>query len=1019
MSDLPTQAFRRADGGLIDRSRAIRFRFNGQWLEGHPGDTLASALMANGIHLIGRSMKYHRPRGIMAAGVEDPGALIQRHTHDEPARTDPNVRATVCPLVDGLEADSVNVWPSVERDLGAAMGAASRVMGAGFYYKIMHGSAWMWHHVHEPMIRRAAGFGTAPREPDPDRYDHRHVHCEVLVVGAGPAGLSAALAASRSGARVILADEGERLGGSLLRRARAIDGRAGVDWVAGVEARLRASPDVRLLSRTTVFGYYDGNSLTALERLTDHLPPGQAPPGLPRQRLWHIRARRVVLATGAHERPLVFGDNDRPGIMLAGAAQTYLERFAVLPGRRAVLFTNNDAAYEAALALSAAGVEIAAIVDSRPDPGPGLPEQARAAGLRLMPGCVVGRTTGVARVSGASIHRCDDEGFAEPYPLDTLACDLLLVSGGWSPVVHLFSQSGGKLRYDAERVAFVPDRRVQDQASVGACAGTFDLAGCLAEGSAAGAGAARLSGFDPGPAAPAATVEAPDPGTIAPLWQVRPKGMEPHAWGQRFVDFQNDTTAADIRQATREGFESVEHVKRYTLTGFGTDQGKTANINAIGVIGDSLDRPIEAVGTTTFRPPYTPVTFAALAGRDRGDHLDPARLTAIHDRHVALGALFEDVGQWKRPWYYPHAGETMRDAVARECKATRRGVGVLDASTLGKIDIQGPDAAEFLNRVYTNAWTKLAVGKVRYGIMCREDGMVFDDGTTARLGEDRYLMTTTTGNAAAVMDHLEEYLQTEWPDLRVRLTSVTEQWATVGIAGPNAGTLLGRLASGQDLSPAAFPFMSWRPAIVAGLHARVFRISFTGELQYEINVPWHQGGALWDAIMRAGVDLGVTPYGTETMHVLRAEKGFIIVGQDTDGTMTPIDLGMDWIVSKTKPDFIGKRSLSRPDMLRPDRKQLVGLIPKQRRRVFPEGSQIVEPGTSRKPPPVPMLGFVSSSYWSPALESGIALALVAGGRARIGETVAVALPEGEQPAMICDPVMFDKQGARRDGLPVD
>ncbi|SDD70442.1 sarcosine oxidase subunit alpha family protein [Rhodospira trueperi] len=1010
-----TQDFRLPKGGVIDRSRSIRFRFNGQWMGGYSGDTLASALLANGVHLVGRSMKYHRPRGIMAAGAEDPGALVQRGLHDEPARTDPDWRATQTALVDGLEVATIGAWPSLERDMGAAMGLASRVMGAGFYYKIMHGSRWMWEHVQEPLIRRAAGFGDCPDEPDPDVYDHRHVHCEVLVVGAGPAGLAAAVAAARSGARVILAEQDERFGGNLLGRRRAIDGQDGVDWAAAMEARLRASPDVRLLPRTTVVGYYDTNYLVALERVTDHLGLGPAAPGRPRQRLWHIRAKRVVLATGAHERPLVFGDNDRPGIMLAGAAQTYLRRWAVLPGRDVVLFTNNDRAYEAALDLHAAGATVRAIVDSREAPGAAMPAAARAAGIRVMTGCVVGGTSGTRRVTGASIMKRSTHGRAVPYALDALPCDLLLVSGGLSPVVHLFSQSGGKLRYDPDRVAFVPDRSAQALGNAGACNGTFDLAGCLSEGAAAGAEAVRLAGFDPGAARTSFAVDEPDASAVAPLWWARPAEGHEHAWGQPFVDFQNDTTAHDIRQAVREGFESVEHVKRYTLTGFGTDQGKTANINAIGILAEALGRPIPEVGTTTFRPPYTPVTFAAMAGRDRGEYLDPARLTAIHDRHVALGAMFEDVGQWKRPWYYPRPGETMHQAVARECRAAREAVGVLDASTLGKIDIQGPDAAEFLNRVYTNAWSKLEIGRVRYGVMCREDGMVFDDGTTARIDDTRYLMTTTTGNAAAVLDHLEDYLQTEWPDLRVRLTSVTEQWATVSIAGPKAGILMGRLASGQDLSPAAFPFMTWRPAIVAGLHARVFRISFTGELQYEINVPWHQGGALWDAVMCAGVGLGITPYGTETMHVLRAEKGFIIVGQETDGTQTPLDLGMDWIVSKKKPDFIGQRSLTRPDTARADRKQLVGLLPKNKRLVFPEGSQIVETGASRRPPPVPMLGFVTSAYWSPALDSGFALALVAGGRGRIGDTVAVALPSGEQAAVICDPVMLDREGARRDG----
>lgn len=488
----------------------------------------------------------------------------------------------------------------------------------------------------------------------------------------------------------------------------------------------------------------------------------------------------------------------------------------------------------------------------------------------------------------------------------------------------------------------------------------------------------------------------------------------PERGGKRFVDFQNDTTAADILLAVREGFESVEHVKRYTLTGFGTDQGKTANINALAILAQTLCRPIPEVGTTTFRAPYTPVTFGAMAGRHLGDRLEPQRLTNIHDRHVALGAVFEDVGQWKRPWYYPKAGEDMHAAVVRECRAVRQGVGILDASTLGKIDIQGPDAAEFLNRVYTNAWKKLAVGRVRYGLMCGEDGMVFDDGTTARIDENRYLMTTTTGGAAHVLDHLEEYLQTEWPDLRVRLTSVTEQWATVSIAGPRALEVVERVCPDDALAPADFPFLSWKTATAAGIPARVFRISFTGELQYEINVPWHHGAALWDAVMEAGRDFDITPYGTETMHVLRAEKGFII-GQETDGTQTPHDLGMGWLVSRTKPDFIGRRSLSRPDMLRPDRKQLVGLLPEDPTMVLTEGTQIVEPGALNRPPPVPMLGFVTSSYYSPTLERGFALALIAGGRDRLGDTLEAALPSGPVKVRLHDPVFYDAEGARRDG----
>ncbi|HET6628426.1 MAG TPA: glycine cleavage T C-terminal barrel domain-containing protein, partial [Woeseiaceae bacterium] len=594
-----------------------------------------------------------------------------------------------------------------------------------------------------------------------------------------------------------------------------------------------------------------------------------------------------------------------------------------------------------------------------------------------------------------------------------LDCDLLAVSGGWSPVVHLHSQSQGKLIYDETFACFRPGESSAEQVSVGACNGTFGLHAALAEAAAAGKSAAEACGFQ------AAAVDLPKVDDVpatppSPLWLVPDVRPGRNAGSHHFVDLQNDTTAADIRIAVKEGFESVEHMKRYTLTGFGTDQGKTSNINALAILAQTTGEAIPRVGTTTFRPPYTPVTFAAMGGRDRGELFDPARLTAIHDRHVALGSLFEDVGQWKRPWYYPRAGEDMGAAVARECAAVRERVGMMDASTLGKIDIQGPDAAEFLNRVYTNNWLKLPVGKVRYGVMCREDGMVFDDGTTARIGEHRYLMTTTTGNAAPVLDHLEEYLQTEWPDLRVRLTSVTEQWATVGVAGPCSRKVLAKLAPEANFSPQAFPFLAWREVAIGGIAARVFRISFTGELQYEINVPWHYGASLWDAVMEAGVEFGITPYGTETMHVLRAEKGFIIVGQETDGTQTPYDLGLDWAVSGKK-DFIGRRSLLRPDCRRPDRKQLVGLWPEDRHSDIPEGTQLVAAGHGGDPPPVPMQGFVTSSYASPAMGGRFCLALVEAGRQRYGDVIEAAVEARPVRVKICDPVFYDREGARRDG----
>lgn len=994
-----SQPRRLAEGGLIDRSQALPFRFNGKSLTGFAGDTLASALIANGVHLVGRSFKYHRPRGIMAAGIEDPNGLVQVGTG---ARTVPNLMATQVPLSAGLEATSVNVFPSVGFDAGAAIGWGSRLFPAGFYYKMFFGSPALWRRIYEPLIRRAAGWGKAPEVADRDRYDHRHHHCDVLVVGAGPAGLAAARSAARSGARVVLADADERCGGSLLSSKAEIDGLTGREWCDQVVDELGAADEVLLLPRTVVFGAYDGNYFCALERTEDG-PNGAKV----RQRLWHFRSREIVLATGAHERPLVFADNDRPGTMLAGAVTGYLRRWAVKPGERMVLFTNNDRAYEAAVAADAAGIDVAAVVDSREQVDPAVADMLSTRNIRHLPGHVVARTQGRKHVRAVHVGRL--KGDRIDGALEKIACDLLAVSGGLSPAVHLFSQAQGRLVYDADLACLRPGQGADRQRSAGGCNATFDLADALIEGCRAGAEAARAAGFE-------ASEDHPDvasawtAGAIVPLWSVPTASKA----GKRFVDLQNDTTVADIKLAIREGFDSAEHLKRYTLTGFGTDQGRTSNVNALGILAQAVDRPIQEIGTTTFRPPYTPVTFGAMGGRDRGALFDPARLTPMHDWHVANGAVFEDVGQWKRPRYFPRGGERMRAAVARECKATRERVGIFDASTLGKIDIQGPDAVAFLNRVYTNGWTTLPVGKARYGIMCGEDGMVFDDGTTARLAEHRFLMTTTTGGAAGVLDHLEEFLQTEWPDLRVRLTSVTEQWANVSLAGPRSRDVLAAMAPDLDLSPDGFGFLQWRDAIVAGLDARIFRVSFTGELQYEINVPWHFGQALWDAAMAAGEPFDITPYGTETMHVLRAEKGFIIVGQETDGTTTPDDLGLGRMVS-TKKDFIGRRSLGRSDCLRPGRKQLVGLLPEDPGRAVPEGSQLVEVGMTTRPPPVPMLGFVTSSYWSAALDRHFCLALVADGRSRHGDVIEVALAAGPALARIVDPVFYDQEGTRRDG----
>ncbi|NNG06033.1 MAG: sarcosine oxidase subunit alpha family protein [Inquilinus sp.] len=1007
------QTFRLDAGGRIDRSQRVDFRFDGRRLSGHAGDTLASALLANGVHLTGRSFKYHRPRGIVSAGAEEPNALVQLGA--DAARTDPNLRATQIELFDRLDASSQNRWPSLDWDVGAVTDFLSPLFPAGFYYKTFMWPAGLWR-TYEAVIRRAAGLGRAPTAPDPDRYDHCNAHCDVLVVGAGPAGLAAALAAARSGARVILADEQAEMGGALLSESPdgpAIGGKPPSGWVAGVLDELEGLAEVRLLPRTTVFGYYHGNYLAGLERVTDHLPPGTAGAGVPRQRLWKIRAGQVVLATGAIERPLVFAENDRPGIMLAGAVRTYLNRYAVRAGNRAVIVTNNDSAYRTALDLQAnGGVAVEAIVDLRPDPEGELPRRARAAGLPVLAGHTVLGTKGRRHVERIRLGRlaADGQGIESGWQT-SIDCDLVAVSGGWNPTVHLLSQSRGTVRYDDTIASFVPSRSFQPERSAGACNGAFGLADCLAQGAAAGADAAEAAGFAAQRAKPPAT-ETFGEQPARPLWLL-PSDRPAHRQ-KAFVDQQNDVTAKDLKLAIAEGYRSVEHVKRYTTTGMGTDQGKTGNVNALGIVAGALGATIPEIGVTTFRPPYTPVTFGAIAGRNVGALYAPVRKTPMHRWHAENGAVFENVGQWKRPWYYPRGGEGLHEAVCREVRAVRDTAGIFDGSTLGKIDIRGRDAAEFLNRVYTNAWPKLGIGRCRYGLMLGEDGMVMDDGVTTRLGENHFHMTTTTGGAATVMGWLEEWLQTEWPGLQVHLTSVTDQWAVIAVAGPKSREIVAAVSDGIDFGGEAFPHMAMREGRVGAASARVFRISFSGELGYEVNVPAGQGLAAWQALMAAGAPHGITPYGTETMHVLRAEKGFIIVGQETDGTITPGDLRMDWIVSRKKPDFIGLRSLTRSDIGRAGRKQLVGLLTEDPALVLEEGAQVVA-AAELPAPPVPMLGHVTSSYESPSLGRSIALALVADGGNRLGETLYVAMPDRTIPVTVASPVFYDPEGERLHG----
>ena len=990
-------------GGRIARDRKIRFSFDGRSYEGLEGDTLASALLANGVHLVGRSFKYHRPRGIMTAGPEEPSALVT--VRRDEARSTPNLRATQVELYDGLVAVSQNRWPSLRFDLGRLTELFSPLLSAGFYYKTFMWPRSAWHRLYEPLIRRMAGLGEAPRLPDPDRYAQQHAHCEVLVVGAGPAGLAAALAASRSGARVILCDERPRFGGSLLCDDRSrIDGLAAGDWVEAAIAELQRNPRVRLLPRTTAFGYFPHNHLGLSERLTDHL--AEPPAGLARERLWQVRAQQVVLATGSIEQPLVFPGNDRPGVMLAGAALRYLKEQAVLPGRRVVIATICDSAYRVALEMQAAGAEVVQIVDLRPD-SPASQDswqnRLRAAGISVETGARVLGTRGFEHLTTVEIGRVDAAGHATGHR--SIDCDLLLVAGGYVPSVHLFSQSRGKLRYDEALQAFVPGDSAENERSVGACRGLFGLAATLQDGASAGAAAASATGF--GSMEP--RFEATEDTATATMGRL-PRAEAAVPGPKAFVDFQHDVMLKDLDLAMREGFRSIEHIKRYTTTGMATDQGKTSNLNALHHAARELGKPVPAVGLTTFRMPYTPITFASFAGQARGEIFDPVRRTPMHGWAVRQGAVFEDVGMWKRARFFPRAGEDMHAAVARECRSVRGSCGVFDASTLGKIVVAGPGATAFMDRLYVNDWSKLAVGRCKYGVLLRDDGFVYDDGVVARLAADRFHVTTTTGGAARVLAMMEDYRQTEWTDLDVWLTSTTEQWAVIAVQGPRTRELLAPLVDGLDISATALPHMAVVQGTLRGIPMMLFRVSFTGELGFEVNVPTDQGAAALDAICEAGKAYGLTPYGTETMHVLRAEKGFIIIGQDTDGTVTPDDVGLTWAIGKSKPDFVGKRALARPAMNSSDRKQLVGLLTRDPRVVLEEGAQVVDvPGQA---PPMKLIGHVTSSYMSATLDRSIALAVVVGGRARIGQTLHVPMPSGEIAVEVCAPMFYDPKGAR-------
>ena len=980
-------AFRKTGRGHIDTAQAINFTFDGKSYLGVQGDTVASALLANGNHLFGRSFKYHRPRGVLGAGSEEPNALIAVNRGE--GRVTPNVRATVQEIYEGLSVESQNRAPNLKFDMGAFNNVFSMFFPAGFYNKTFMWPKSFWDKVYEPFIRNMAGLGPAPKSADPDVYASSYGHCEVLIVGAGPAGLAAALMAAKSGERVILVDENPNMGGSLLSTPNVeIDGTPASDWIAKSLKALAKLENVTLMPRTTAIGYYHGNFVSLAERLTHHVPEAEI--GKAREELHRIRAGKVILAQGGIERPLVFNGNDRPGVMLASAAQTYLGKYGVAVGNEVVVFTSHDSAYKAAFDLSDANIRIVSIIDARETTRKDLVVEATKRGIEITNSATITKTSGSLRVKSVEVYEFNTGVKTK------LSCDAVIMSGGWTPSLHLWSHSKGGIKWDTDLSAYVPDVANENAVCVGACNGDFGIANALSAGNKAAGGrkayASNETEFGTGE-----------------VYDSLPTYLK-SSNQKAFVDFQNDVTEKDIKLAVREGFKSIEHVKRYTTNGMATDQGKTSNLNALEIASKAVGKPIEKVGLTTFRPPYTPTSFGAFTGYRDNELFDPTRKTAIDPWAEANGAVFEPVGHWRRAWYFPRAGEDMHKAVARECKATRESLGIFDASTLGKIEVVGPDAAKFMNLMYTNPWSALKVQGCRYGLMCREDGYIYDDGVVGRMAEDRFHVTTTTGGAPRVYRHMEDYLQTEFPNLNVWLTSTTEQWAVIAINGPNARKLIEPFVEGIDLSRDAFPHMTLREGKICGVPTRLFRVSFTGELGFEINVPTHYGRAVWETLMEAGKQYDICPYGTETMHVLRAEKGFIIVGQDTDGTVTAHDAGMSWAVSKKKKDFVGKRSLARPDLVAEGRKQLVGLLTEDPKIVLEEGAQIVD--DPNQAIPMDMLGHVTSSYWSEALGRSIAMAVVRDGFNRMDKTLHVPMPNSVHKVTVVKPSFYDPKGER-------
>ncbi|MFY0632275.1 MAG: sarcosine oxidase subunit alpha family protein [Vannielia sp.] len=996
-----------AGGRLIDRSRTIGFSFNGKQYQGFAGDSLAAALLANNHVVMGRSFKYHRPRGVVASGAEEPNALVGL---GEGGRFEPNQRATTTELFDGLKAISQNHWPSLDFDVGAINAALSRFLPAGFYYKTFIHPRAAWKHLFEPFIRKSAGLGKPSNPGDPDRYEHAFVHTDLLIIGGGIAGLQAALTAAGTGAKVLLLEQEAHWGGRAPVDGAEIEGTPAQEWINDAIQTLESAPNVTLRNRCMGSGVYDHGYALAYERCTDHAPGAAGP----RHRLWRIRAGQIITATGALERPLSFPGNDRPGVMLASALRDYIVNYGVSPGDRVVIVTNNDDAYRTALAVKNSGLTVPCILDARPSAEGPLAQACREAGIRVESGKAIA-AVGMRGKRLKSIDICAQAG--EGAVLETVECEAVAMSGGWSPVVHLWSHCGGKLLWSEENFHFYPDVTrfptgdggQQYVRTAGIASGAMLTHQVLEDASKNAVAALADLGHAAESWRPSRTGQEEAP--MAPVW-VMPQGASKAKKSKMWLDFQNDVKVSDVELAAQEGYQSVEHTKRYTTLGMATDQGKLSNINGLAVLSGALNQPIPQTGTTTFRPPYTPISMGVIAGPGTGNTFQPLRKTPIHGWHEAHGAAWEPVGQWRRPYCYPKAGESREAAVSREVRNTRESLGLLDASTLGKVLVTGPDAGKFLDMLYTNMMSTLKPGKCRYGLMCNENGFLMDDGVVAKLNENSYLVHTTSGGADHIHAHMEDWLQCEWWDWKVYTANLTEQYAQIAVVGPNARKLLEKLG-GMDVGKEALPFMAHAEGTLAGLPVRAFRISFSGELSYEIAVPANRGLELWEKLVEAGKEWNITPYGTEALHVMRAEKGFIMIGDETDGTVIPQDLNLHWAISKKKADFLGKRAQERSHMASPDRWKLVGLETIDG-SVLPDGAYALGEGTNENGQRVTQ-GRVTSTYHSPTLGRGIAMGLVHNGPDRMGEVLAFGKVDGSTiEAKITDPVFYDKDGEKQN-----